>query len=86
VTTSTSSSAYTSVLSLSSVAIADAGTYTCTATYALSDGSGPVVLTGTVDVTVRGFETHPTAMNVDIGSQIVISCVTVGDQQPSISW
>ena len=68
------------------MALTDAGTYTCTATYSLSDGSSPVVLTGTIGVTVRGFETHPTAMNVDVGAEIVVSCVAVGDQQAAISW
>ena len=86
VTTDTSSSAYTSVLSLSSVALTDAGTYTCTATYSLSDGTDPQVLTQTTEVVVRGFETHPTEQNIDLGSELVISCVVVGDSQASITW
>ena len=86
ISTATSSTAYTSTLSLSSIALANAGTYTCTATYSLSDGSDPVVLTGTIGVTVRGFETHPVAQSVDVGSKIEMSCVVVGDQQASISW
>ena len=86
ISTSTTGSAETSTLTLSSVALTDAGTYTCTATYSLSDGSDPVVLTGTIGVTVRGFETHPVAQSVDVGSKIEMSCVVVGDQQASISW
>jgi hypothetical protein len=71
---------------LSSIALADAGTYTCTATYSLGDGSGSIVLTGTVQVTVRGFETHPAAQNIDLGAELKISCVVVGDQQATITW
>ena len=86
VTTSTSDSAYTSILSLSSLALSDAGAYTCTATYSHSDGSNAVSLVGTIDVTVRGFETDPADANVNQGSQVVISCVVVGDQQATITW
>ena len=86
VTTSTSDSAYNSVLSFSSLALADAGIYTCTATYSHSDGSNAVILTGTIDVTVIGFETDPTGVAVNQGSEVVISCVVVGDQQATITW
>ena len=85
-TTSTSDSAYTSVLSLSSVALTDAGTYTCTGTYALSDGTSQHVLTQNTEVVVRGFKTNPADQNIDLGAQLVISCVVIGDQQASVTW
>ncbi|XP_063684395.1 basement membrane-specific heparan sulfate proteoglycan core protein-like [Bolinopsis microptera] len=77
---------YTSTLSISTVTLSDIGTYSCIATYTHSDGSNPVVLSGTVVVTVRGFETHPADQTADQGSDVVMSCVVVGDQRASISW
>ena len=86
VTNSITSTLYTSVLTLSNIALTDAGTYTCTATYSLSDGSSPVVLTGNIDVTVRGFESHPADVIADLGSDVTANCIVVGDQLATISW
>ena len=86
ITTSTSDSAYTSVLSFPSLALSDAGTYTCIATYSLSDGSDPVILSETIDVALREFETHPADKNVTQRSQVEISCIVVGDKKANITW
>lgn len=87
VSTSTSDSLYTSVLHFSRVSLSNAGRYTCTATYdTLDDVSDPVVLTKNIEVTVRGFETHPVNKTADQGSDIVMNCAVVGDQRASISW
>ena len=82
----TEDEAYSSVLHLSNIALADSGMYTCTATYSFADGSDPIVMSKSVDVVVRGFETHPDDKIADVGSDLTLDCTVIGDQRASISW
>jgi len=86
VTTSTSNSVHNSILTLSNTALTDTGTYTCTATYSLSDSSDHVTFSESVVVMVRGFEVHPADQIVEVGSGVTLSCAVVGEQPADISW
>jgi len=79
---SSTSNAATSTLVLSSATFNDTAEYTCGARW----GSEGETISGTVEVTVRGFSQHPESVSVVNGTYATLTCTADGDSAPLLTW
>ncbi|WP_414661646.1 beta strand repeat-containing protein [Horticoccus sp. 23ND18S-11] len=74
-------------LTLSSVAVADGGSYTCVATNSVTSvTSNAATLTVNAATVAPAFSTHPTSQTVTAGANVTFTVAATGSPTPTLQW